>query len=196
MGFNGGGFSGGGFGRATGAPSNLGAAPSAQSVGVAAYGAAWASKDCPSCNVAIVEMQSMVNTVAQRLGLNIQIATDGKVGTGTVAALHQVASTAANRGIPTAAVIMGYVNAEAVAKAADNIRDLLRQVASTLPATAPTSIPTIPSGGAPAPVTWPAASGSAPMQPTTKNKLPYLIGGGIFFVGVIAAGVILLTPKR
>jgi hypothetical protein len=197
MPFNGGGFSGGfGFGQVgvpNAAPLNqyLGAATTAQSVGVAQYGAIWASSNCSSCDVAIREMQGQINRVSGQLGAGVQIAADGKVGSGTVQALQQVAAVAVSRGNAMASVLPGYVNPEMVAKNADKIRDILKQISGTLPATAPVPILTIPSSY-PTPViptTFPATSAA------TKSKLPYIIGGAILFVGVIAAGVILMTPK-
>lgn len=197
MPFNGIGFSGGGFGQAplpNTAPLNqyLGAAASPQSVGVAQYGAIWASSNCASCNVAIQEMQAEINRVAGQLKTGVQIAIDGKVGEGTVAALRQVAAVAVAQGSAIASVLPGYANAEMVAKNADKIRDILKQIGTAYPATSPVPIPGIPSSG-------PAST--APQIPwqtpgtTTKSKLPWIIGGGILFVGAIATAVILMTPK-
>lgn len=210
MPFNGLGFSGGGFGQASvsnTAPLNqyLGAASSAQSVGVAQYGAIWASSNCSSCDAAIREMQTLTNTAARQLGIAVQIAADGKVGAGTVAALRQVAAAAAARGSAVGAVIAAYGTPEVVAKNADKIRDLLKQVTAAMPATAPTPLPQYPTHSGPAqfpmPGTGPAVPTSAmpgfdPGAAAPKSKLPYIIGGGILFVGIIAAGVILMTPKE
>lgn len=212
MPFNGLGFSGGGFGQVqpNAAPLNqygnpgLGAT-SAQSVGVAQYGSIWASSNCPSCDTAIREMQTLTNTVARQLGLAVQITPDGKVGAGTVAALRQVAATAAARGNAVGAVIAAYGTPEIVAKNADKIRDLLKQVTVTLPATAPTPLPQYPTHSGPTQVPMPGTGPQVPAIPAAgfpapsaapKSKLPYIIGGGILFVGIIAAGVILMTPKE
>lgn len=194
MPFNGGGFGGGfGFGQA---PAPL-AAASAQSVGVAQYGSVWASSNCPSCNVAITEMQALINQVARQLGVAAQISVDGKVGAGTVQALLQVANAAVIRGNAVASVLPGYATPEMVAKNADKIRDILRQVATATPATAPTPLPSVPTGPtAPAPApSYPFPTPNTAPSAAAKSKLPYVIGGAILFVGVIAAGVILMTPK-
>lgn len=199
MPFNGLGLSGGGFGQA-GQPSALGAVTS-QAAGVAAYGSIWASSNCPSCNTAIVDMQTQLIRVAGLFGVVPSTGTDGRVGAGTVATLQAVGLAANSRGLAWGTQIRAYVTTEAVAKNADTIRNVLAAVTA-----GPSS--SLPSGNAgqvmtyTPPMTTPAASasglipGAGTTFPATIRNIPtpYLIGGGILFVGVIAAAVILLMP--
>jgi hypothetical protein len=206
FGLNGGGIAGMGFGRA--AVSNtaplyqyIGAAASAQSVGVAQYGSIWASSNCPSCDTAIREMQRMANHLGAQLAVPVNIAIDGKVGAGTVAALKQVLTVAASRGNPLAATVIGYSTPEMVAKHADTILVALKQISGALPATAPTTIPSLPAGGG---SQIPTATGVQPgvispgYAPAPSffqaNKKVLLISGAILAVGAAAAIVILKTP--
>lgn len=198
MGFNGLGFSGGGFGQA------LGAATPSQADGVAAYGSVWASNNCPPCNVTIINMQTQLVRVAGLMGLTPSTGVDGRVGAGTVSTLQGVSSAAAQRGLAWGVGLGMYANAELIARNADKILGVLSQVTSIPGAAPPASRPGTQAGQVvtytPPPAATPGTNitpGAALVPATTSGiPMPYLIGGGILFAGVVIAAVILMTPSK
>lgn len=208
MPFNGLGFSGGGFGQAQG-PGGLGATTS-QATGVAAYGSVWASSNCPSCNTTIINMQTQLIRVASLLGATASMPTgaDGRVGAGTVGTLMAVAQAASARGLAWGVGLGMYGSAELVARNADKILSVLSSVTSVVGGpTTPT--PSVPGTNAGQVVTYTPMPGSTSVVPTTtttfppgagatrsKIPVPYLVGGGILFVGIAVAAYILMSPSK
>lgn len=175
-----------------------------QATGVRQYGNVWASDHCLPCNTAIVDMQAALMQLAPRLGIPTDMQkADGLVGPATVATLQAIAAKTV-WGAPLAM----FNTAEKVAKNAHLILPVLRggqvhtPTAPSPVATQPTitfqppsiSLPSvdsmIPSGGAPTPITPPARA------PKWYQKTEVLIGGGVLFIGIIAASVIMMMPKR
>lgn len=215
MPFNGGGFSGGGFGRApasgvggvTDALTNLWNAATApsqdpwatatspgsqQAGGVAQYGNVWASKNCPSCDTVIRQLQAALGITA-----------DGKVGQGTADAVARVAQIAQQRGLVAEAFQLARVgnSPELVAKNADwvlpNVQRVLAQVNAANAQTSPTTFPTIPNGAPPSPALPPdfQVTSAGGILAALKPKLPYLIGAVVLLAGGIAVYYITTTPR-
>jgi hypothetical protein len=200
MPFNGGGFSGGGFGQAPAAPVTMLGAPT-QAAGVKDYNGVWASYQCPSCDAAIRDMQAMINRAAVAMTVpGVAVTIDGKVGAGTVSGLRNVIQAGIGRGYGFLGALVPYQTAEAVAKAADTISSVLRQIpagssgapVSTPPvSTTPTPVYTPPAGGAMPPIPGFPDGGVSTQPSAFKKAAPWLIGGGILLVGIAAAGFIL-----